>query len=614
MNCGTSSGWFPFQRGIRQGCPISPFLFVMAVEKLADVLRMSTDIRGLNLLDSQTRILQFADDSTIFVEDEKSLIESLSIIDQFKSCSGLGLNLQKSQGINIGEVPLTTTTSQAIPWGDSFKILGINFEIGDREDKEWQINFAPAIDKMERFCDSWRFRNLSLKGRVVVLNSLVIPIVYYQCTMLPTSPKVFKEIDRVINGFMWRGKKAKISRAILEKPTEMGGLGLHNMASRVKAAKMSWLKRLTLPATEPWHWYMEFKLDQTGLEVARQRLSKQKLNRSSPFLAEVFKYWNELYSPEPSSDYSIRNEWLWGNRFLRGKFKKKQERFGRSLGILRVNDILEYGRIMSENEFEERYGCPPLRGLLERCATIFPRPWYQLLTPFNVTLPGTSLFVQNHKLQWVDIHALSSKQIYKTLEGRKPAPYPCFQRWLRAYGGDETFNDGPAWRQWFLLPYKITHEVQLQSFAFKILYRIIPCKVYLSQIKIVESEGCPRCAERDDLFHYFFECPCVKSFWDSLATWIGEMEGIGDFPEDLTEEEFMLGIISRKGDPSLLNFIILCAKFYIYKVSTFNLGEPELFQFLLELKSRLSIERLCCMAEASFNRRFKKWMAFYNSF
>lgn len=38
MNCGQSSGWFPFQKGIRQRCAISPFLFVMAVEKLADVI------------------------------------------------------------------------------------------------------------------------------------------------------------------------------------------------------------------------------------------------------------------------------------------------------------------------------------------------------------------------------------------------------------------------------------------------------------------------------------------------------------------------------------------------------------------------------------------------
>lgn len=133
----------------------------------------------------------------------------------------------------------------------------------------------------------------------------------------------------------------------------------------------------------------------------------------------------------------------------------------------------------------------------------------------------------------------------------------------------------------------------------------------MAQIKILETEACFRCAEPDDLFHFFFECPCVKDFWDSLATWMGGMEGVGEFPEDLTEEEFLLGIVNRSGDFSLINYIILCAKFYVYKVSVFQLGDPDLYQFLVDLRSRLEVERLSCFSDASFDRRFKRWLTFY---
>lgn len=78
-----------------------------------------------------------------------------------------------------------------------------------------------------------------------------------------------------------------------------------------------------------------------------------------------------------------------------------------------------------------------------------------------------------------------------------------------------------------------------------------------------EAEISVHFAERDDMFHFFFECPCVKLFWDSLATLMGGKEGIQEFPEDLTEEEFILSIIYREGDWSLLNYIILYANFYI---------------------------------------------------
>lgn len=150
--------------------------------------------------------------------------------------------------------------------------------------------------------------------------------------------------------------------------------------------------------------------------------------------------------------------------------------------------------------------------------------------------------------------------------------------------GDETFSSPILWKSWFLLPYRLTHAVQLQSFSFHMFYRTNPCRAYLNQIRAVDSEICLRCAERDDIFHFLFECQCVKEFWDNLATWMDGRQGVQPFPDDLTEEEFLLGVVERDGNFSLFNFIILCAKFYVYKTTTFALGDPSLIQFLLEQK------------------------------
>lgn len=108
--------------------------------------------------------------------------------------------------------------------------------------------------------------------------------------MLPVPARAFKEIDRVISSFLWKGKKAKISRKCLEKSTQEGGLGLHNIHSRIKASKMSWLKRFVLPPVETWHYFFEFKTDQSGIEVALQRPKPRRLARTTPFFAEIFKY------------------------------------------------------------------------------------------------------------------------------------------------------------------------------------------------------------------------------------------------------------------------------------------------------------------------------------
>lgn len=268
---------------------------------------------------------------------------------------------------------------------------------------------------------------------------------------------------------------------------------------------------------------------------------------------------------------------------------------------------------MTEYQFRNKYDIYPVAGFLSDITERIPDGWLQNISPVDTNIPPNHLYLKNENMEWVELHALNAKKIYTVSETLKPKGYSCSQRWLKAYNNDPIFDSVTRWEQWFLLPYGITHEVQLQSFMFKIWYRIIPCRVYLTQIRVMENETCPRCAQRDDLLHFFFECQVVKSFWDSLATWLEGREGVKQFPEDLAEEELLLGVTERDGDYSLFNYILLLAKFYIYKTSIFNLGEPDLFQFLAEMKGRLYTEQGCSYLKGSFQKRFKRWETFYNN-
>ena len=65
LNYGHTTGFFKLQRGIRQGCPISPYLFIIAVELLANGIRNSKDIQGINVGKSEIKISQLADDKLV---------------------------------------------------------------------------------------------------------------------------------------------------------------------------------------------------------------------------------------------------------------------------------------------------------------------------------------------------------------------------------------------------------------------------------------------------------------------------------------------------------------------------------------------------------------------
>lgn len=95
---GFSTGSSPVKRGVRQGCPLSPLIFVMAVKKMADAIRNCELIRGIDILDTNLKIFQFADDSTLILRDEASLDKSWEILSQFRSVSGMELNTAKTNG------------------------------------------------------------------------------------------------------------------------------------------------------------------------------------------------------------------------------------------------------------------------------------------------------------------------------------------------------------------------------------------------------------------------------------------------------------------------------------------------------------------------------------
>ena len=103
INNGHTSPYFNIARGVRQGDPLSPYIFILCVEILACKIRQSENIKGIPMPcdtgQCEVKILQYADDSTILVNDEKSILEVFHIIDKFTVFSGLVLNRNKTEAI-----------------------------------------------------------------------------------------------------------------------------------------------------------------------------------------------------------------------------------------------------------------------------------------------------------------------------------------------------------------------------------------------------------------------------------------------------------------------------------------------------------------------------------
>ena len=103
MNNGWASNFFKLSRGVRQGCPLSPYLFILSVEILVDAIRQKKEIRGITLNGKETKLSQYVDDTTLILDgSEESLLEALNLIESFGNISGLKLNNSKTEAIWTG--------------------------------------------------------------------------------------------------------------------------------------------------------------------------------------------------------------------------------------------------------------------------------------------------------------------------------------------------------------------------------------------------------------------------------------------------------------------------------------------------------------------------------
>ena len=101
LNNDHTSKWFRLERGVRQGCPLSPYLFILLAETLSCKIRENEVIKGITI----SKITQMSYDTTCIVKDKISLKNLIDVFKDFEICSGLKINLDKTKAKTLGPEP-----------------------------------------------------------------------------------------------------------------------------------------------------------------------------------------------------------------------------------------------------------------------------------------------------------------------------------------------------------------------------------------------------------------------------------------------------------------------------------------------------------------------------
>ena len=144
-----ATGYFPLQRGVRQGDPISAYLFIIVIEVFFNMVRNNPKVEGLNILGFEYLLTSYADDTTFFIKDEKSAIEIFNTFDIFSKYSGLSINKSKCEIAGIGVkngAKVALLGAKCINLNsDYIKILGVCFSYNEEIFKE--KNYTEVIKK-----------------------------------------------------------------------------------------------------------------------------------------------------------------------------------------------------------------------------------------------------------------------------------------------------------------------------------------------------------------------------------------------------------------------------------------------------------------------------------
>ena len=248
---GYLSEFFFLSRGVRQGCPLSPLLYVLVSEVLAVSIRANPRIGGLFLpgvSSSLSPISQYADDTSVIVVSDDAIKATFETYSVFEKASGSKLNLSKSKGLWLGSWNGRQDPPVNLDWSSGkIKILGVFIGVGDLEEANWR----PRITAVENVLSSWRQRQLSFCGRALVINALALSRIWYVASLVYMPDWVLKELNTLVFKFFWKGKRDLVSRAVVVQPPLFGGFSVVSVKFKVWSLIAQWVKRF---ASSPASW------------------------------------------------------------------------------------------------------------------------------------------------------------------------------------------------------------------------------------------------------------------------------------------------------------------------------------------------------------------------
>ena len=248
---GSPTKEFKPTRGLRQGDPLAPFLFLVVAEGLSGLVRQALRkevLRSVKVGRNKIEccLLQFADDTLFLCEDSfNNIFVIKAILRSYEIVSGLKVNFHKSKvaGVNIDEYAISTyaKTLNCNTMRLPFQYLRVEVGGNPRKKQLWE----PIVKKIEDRLTTWKGKLLSMAGRICLLKSVFTSIPLFYLSIFRAPVAMCNRISSIKRRILWAwGKENKaiswVSWENVCKSCEEGGLRVKEIRNFNSALLAKW--------------------------------------------------------------------------------------------------------------------------------------------------------------------------------------------------------------------------------------------------------------------------------------------------------------------------------------------------------------------------------------
>ena len=243
----------PLRSGVRQGCPLSPLLYVLIIELLALQLRANPNIVGFTIGGEKLISLHYSDDAVIKIIQNQCFKEVYKDLLLYEKGIGAKINYEKTQGLWLGKwrhrtddpfKDLYSDPSKRIKWSSgNVKYLGIY--VGNQNPA--LQTFEEIVPKVIRRLNFWKQLALPVLSKSRVVEIFLASKLWYAASFYPIPAHLEKQINEAFLDYITfpKNKKDEVSRMEMEKERSFGGIKLINTQLKSVTPKIHWLIRLT---------------------------------------------------------------------------------------------------------------------------------------------------------------------------------------------------------------------------------------------------------------------------------------------------------------------------------------------------------------------------------